>query len=129
MKRYISKIFIIDRFFEIKYSNEKISEPSKIWLGRIFRPNGEIEVLHSFKGKSELYKKIVLYHLYFIFENNDRDTIHADTCAFEQLFLEGYSIKQVSDTFIELVKDMPCLSRSFQEFKIKRIENLKSFLK
>ncbi len=124
-----TKTFIIDRFFDIRYCKEKPDGETKIYIARIFKSYGEIEALHFLKLKDEVYRKIVLYHLYFIFENNDRDVIHADTCAFQQLFLEGYSIKQITSSFIELIKDMPFLSRGFQKFKIERIENLKGLIK
>ncbi len=77
----MKKIFIIDRYFDAQFfPNEEI--PGKLGIIDHYK-DGFIRLPHLFKKRIKIEQKIILYHLYFMFLNNDRSVINGDTCMFE----------------------------------------------
>lgn len=100
MKR--ERIFIIDKYFNVIFFYKKDCLISHR-VGRISRESQLIELPYSFKRRSEIQKKIILYHLYFILSLEIKDTIGADSLMFEQLSLEGHKAKEVFLNFIKII--------------------------
>ncbi len=97
------KIFIIDKEFRVRYSDENIT------MGKIHIHSKCIEVSENFKQLPELSQKLILYILYSLGENNGkanrRKYFTADKFALKQLLSEGYKKKDIIERFSSLFKD------------------------
>jgi hypothetical protein len=98
------QVFIIDKFYEVKFRK---SNTPNVRAGRIYRHFNQIELPNSFKRRTKLEQKIMLYVMYFSVQDflgpiGFQQIYKADEHAVEQLVLEGYKLSKIHRAYTNL---------------------------